>query len=76
MSYIDQTEFAPAGEIQELSAGEIEMIGGGRRFAAVLRVIDWLGRGLTVKAVTDSLPKADLAAIGAREAGRRPGAGG
>lgn len=60
MSYMNQATFAPAGGIRELNFDEIDMIEGGSRVSAVLKAIDWLGRALTVKAVVDALPTADM----------------
>ena len=78
MSYMDTpAAFAPAGGIQELSFDEIDEVNGGARAAAlVIRIIDWIGRAQTVKAVMDVMPHVNLAEIGEHEQGRRPGAGG
>lgn len=78
MSYMDaHAAFAPAGGIQELSFDEISHVDGGARAAAlVIRVIDWVGRAQTVKAVMDLMPDVNLREIGEHEQGRRPGAGG
>jgi hypothetical protein len=77
MSYMNQAAFAPAGGIQELNFDEIAQVDGGARAAAtVIRVIDWLGRALTVQAVVDALPEVDLTEIGEHEQARRPGANG
>jgi hypothetical protein len=78
MSYInDNSVFAPSGRVQELSAEEVGMVGGGSRVQAVIKVIDWLGRILTVKAIVDALPEGmSDEEFSRREQARRPGAGG
>ena len=76
MSYINQTEYAPVARIQDLDICEINQVNGGSRVQLVIKVIDWVGRALTVQTLVENMPEVDLEEFGRREAARRPGAGG
>lgn len=59
--------------IQLLCAEELEAVDGGARFfGAVVKVVDWVGRGLTVATIADAT-STDMGSFGQYERNRAGG---